>query len=223
MELKSINWFALAGGILMLILVALSIFTPWWILKIGTGNGLATINADPFYTNFSFLGLNLVVPILFAINVGIMALFAISGIILIIYTFKPNRDYSKHLLSYGWKRPIYTFVGFFATLTIILYVLPMIINTTKGTSMLPVPIMPLIGTTVMQLPTSMLGSGSGSSGIQIGVTVITAFTYTFYLGMAAAVLGIMARIYHSRIAPKMVVARQSVPLIPVAPVSQPTQ
>jgi len=219
MELKTINWFALAAGILMLVLVVLSVFTPWWILQVGTGNGLATINAGPFYTNFSLLRLSFVIPILFAINVGIMALFAVSGITFIIYTFKANRGYSKHLLSYGWKRPLYTFVGFLVTLVVILYGLPMIINMTRGTSMVPVPITPLMGKTVMQLSSSMLGGGSGTGGIQIGVTVITAFTYTFYLGIAATVLGILARIYHRRIAPEKVVATPSVPVTP-ATVSQ---
>jgi len=216
MELKTINWFALAAGILMLILVALSVFTPWWILQVGTGHGLATVNAGPFYTNFSFLKLNFVIPILFAVNIGIMALFAVSGIMFIIYTFKANRDYSKHLLSYGWKRPLYTFVGFFATLMVILYVAPTIINAAKGTAMLPVPIIPLVGTTVMQLPTSLFGGSNGSGGIEIGVTVITAFSYTFYLGLTAAALGITARIYHRRIAPEMVLALPPIPLNPTS-------
>ena len=197
---KAINWFALAAGALMLVVVVLSIFTPWWKLQIGSGSGLVTFNANPFYTNFGVLGFNFVIPILLALNIGIMVLFAVSGVIFIIYSVKPTKKYSKHLLSYGWKRPLYTLIGFMVTIMVILYAVPVIINTMAHTSTIPVPIVPLMGSSVTQLPNGIFG---GSNSIQIGITVITAFEYTFYLGAAATVPGIIARIYHRRIASNM--------------------
>ena len=76
---------------------------------------------------------------------------------------------------------------------VMLYVVPDVINTVARNSMVPVPLVPLIGSSVMQLPSGIFGN---SNSIQIGITVVTAFEYTFYLGLAATVLGIMARIYH---------------------------
>ena len=193
---KTMNWFALAAGALMLVVVILSMLTPWWKLQIGSGSGLVTINANPFYTNFGVLRLNFVIPILFALNIGIMVLFAVSGVVFIIYSVKPAKSYSKQLLSYGWKRPLYTVIGFIVTMIVILYVVPDIINTMAHASMVPVPIAPLMGSSVIQLPSGMFG---GSNSIQIGVTLITTFEYTFYLGLVATALGIVARVYHGRI------------------------
>jgi len=214
-----LNWFALAAGILMLVVVVLSIFTPWWKLQIGTGNGLAAVNANPFYTNFSVLRLNLVIPILFAINIATTALFTASGVIFIIYSFKPTKSYSKHLLSYGWKRPLYTIIGFIVVMMVILYVAPDVINSMAHTSAVPVPLVPLIGSSVIQLPSGMFGN---SNSIQIGITVITTFEYTFYLGVAAAALGIVARIYHRRMVSNAVVSPPAVVATPTL-ASQPVQ
>jgi hypothetical protein len=209
----------------MLVVVALSIFVPWWKLQIGSGAGFVTINANPFYTNFAVLHLNFVIPILFAVNIATMALFTASGIIFIIYSVKPVKSYSKHLLSYGWKRPIYTLVGFIVVVMLIIYVAPDIVNTMAHTSMIPVPIVPLLGSSVIQLPRNILGS---SSSIQIGITAITTFEYTFYLAVVATGLGIAARIYHRRIVVKAVISPPAAVPTPTqastpAPGSQPTR
>ena len=201
--LKTMNLFALAAGVLMLIVVVLSIFVPWWKLQIGSGTGLMTVNANPFYTSFGLLKLTFVIPILFAINVGTIALFTASGVIFIIYSFKPRKSYSKHLLSYGWKRPLYTIIGFIIVIMIVLYVVPDVINSMGHTSAVPVPLAPLMGSSVIQLPSGFFGN---SNSIQMGITVITTFEYTFYLGVAAAVLGIVARIYHRRMVSNPVVS-----------------
>jgi len=214
-----LNWFALAAGALMLVVVALSIFTPWWKLQIGSGTGFVAVNANPFYTNISLLKLNFVIPILFAINIATIALFTASGVIFIVYSIKPTKSYSKHLLSYGWKRPLYTIIGFIVVIMVILYVAPDVINSMGHTSTVPVPLVPLIGSSVIQLPSSMFGN---SNSIQIGITVITTFEYTFYLGVAAAALGIVARIYHRKVISNAVVSPPAVVATPTL-ASQPVQ
>jgi hypothetical protein len=195
---RVVNWFGLASGVLMLVVVCLSVFTPWWQLQIGSN--LATINANPFYTNFGFLGLNFVIPILFAIGIGLMVLFTISGALLIVYSAKPTKSYGKELLCYGYKPPIYIVVGFIVGLVIVAYVIPGIFNViSKGQLNIATPIFPLIGTSTTQLPAGMFGSSGGAS-IQIGVTLTAAFQYTFYLAVVAAALAIAARVDHRRIA-----------------------
>ena len=207
---SSINWFALVSGVLMIVVVGLSFFTPWWQLKIGSN--LVTINADPFYTNFGALGLNFVIPILFAINIGATALFVISGALLILYSVQPLKSYGKELLCYGYKRPIYTLISFVVFLTLTVYAVPAVINTVSGGQVdLASPIFPLIGTSTVQLPTGMF---SGSSAAQVGVSVVTAFQYTFYLAVVATALAIVARLYHKRI------VKSQVPITPETPIVQ---
>ena len=195
---RLINWFGLVAGVLMLVVVSLSFFTPWWQLQVGSN--LATVNADPFYSNFGVLGLKFVVPILLALNIGTMVLFVISGALLILYSIKPLKSYGKELLCYGYKRPIYTIIGFIIVLTLIAYVVPGIINAISGgQANLASPLFPLIGTSTIQLPTGIF-SGSSSNSIQVGISVITSFQYTFYLAVAATILAIIARFYHRIIA-----------------------
>ncbi len=196
---RVVNWFGLSGGVLMLVVVCLSVFTPWWQLRIGSN--LVTINANPFYTNFGILGLNFVIPILFALNIGAMVLFTIGGVLLVLYSVKPKKNYAKDFLCYGYKRPIYTVVGFVVGLVILAYLIPGIAGAvSRGQLNIATPAFPLIGSSTMQLPTSMF-SGSSSASIQIGVTLTAAFQYTFYLAVVAAGLAIVARFFHRRIVP----------------------
>jgi hypothetical protein len=194
---ENTNWFGLVCGIAMLLDVCLSTFTPWWQLQIGKNPVLITINANPFNTNFGVLSANFIIPILFAINIGITVLFAISGVLLIVYSLNPKISYAKELLCYGYKRPIYTVVGFVVSLLLFAYVIPSIVNSAGAN--VSAPLFQLIGTSIIQLPTSMFGVS-----MRIGVTVSAAFQYTFYLAVAATALAIVARLYHrklSKVAP----------------------
>jgi len=189
---KTVNLFGLAGGILMVAVVCLSIFTPWWKLQIGGGTTFATINANPFCTNFGFLGLDFIIPLLFAINIGTMALFVASGAFLIVYSVNPSKSYSEQLLCHGYKRPIYTVVGFIVTLIIIAYLLPFVLSMVSGLNM-SVPLFQLMGTSILHLPSNIF-----ANSLQIGVTVTAAFQYTFYLAVIATALAITARVYHRK-------------------------
>jgi hypothetical protein len=185
------NWFALAAGVLMFATVASSLSSPWW--KVQVGSGLLTVNIDPFFTNFNILGVSYVVPILFALNVGTAALFIAGGIALIVYTVKPVESYSKHLLSFGWKRPLYVTVGFIAILALFLHVAPIAVNAMAHSIIAPTPIVPLMGSSTIQLP-----SGISEVPAQVTITAAATFTYSFFLGVATAVLSVAARIHHRR-------------------------
>jgi len=185
------NWFALATGALMLVTVASSLSSPWW--KAEIGSGLMTVNADPFCTSFKVLGVSYVIPIISAINVGLAALFVASGMALIIYTIKQEKGYSKHLLSFGWKRPLYVVVGFVAMLALSLYVAPLVVNAIARSVVAPTPIVPLTGLSMIRLPNNVLNIPA-----QVSITVTTTFTHSFFLGVVAAALSIAARAYHRR-------------------------
>ena len=103
MQLKKINWFGLVGGILILVVLAVSIYFPWWQLIIG--ENLLKVNASPVNTNFGLLGTQFTVPIIWALNIGSILTFLTSGIIMLIYSLVPTRSYSKDLLSFAYKKP----------------------------------------------------------------------------------------------------------------------
>jgi len=185
------NWLALATGVLMLATVASSLSSPWWRAEIGLD--LITVNADPFFTSFEVLGVSYVIPIIFAINIGLTALFVASGVALIIYTIKQEKSYSNHLLSFGWKRPLHVFIGFVVVLVLSLYATPLVVNAIARDVVAPTPIAPLMGASTIQLPNNILNIPA-----QVSVTMTTTFTHSFFLGAATAALSIAARAYSRR-------------------------
>ena len=58
-----INWFGLAGGIATILLIAVSMFVPWWQLTVG--DSIVAAGVSPIYTNFSLIGNSFTVPLLF--------------------------------------------------------------------------------------------------------------------------------------------------------------
>jgi len=185
------NWFALATGALMLVTVASSLHSPWWRAEIGSG--LITVNADPFYTSFKVFGVSYVIPIIFVLNVGLTALFVASGIALVVYTIEQEKGYSKHLLSFGWRRPLYVVVGFVAVLVLSLHVIPLVVNTIARAVEVSTPMVPLMGSSIIRLPSNVLNIPA-----QVSITVTTTFTHSFFLGVATVALAITTRACHRR-------------------------
>ena len=186
------NWFALIASILMFATVASSLSSPWWKMRIGSD--LVTVNADPFFTSFNILGVYYTIPIIFALNVGAAALFIAGGIALIVYTVKPDESYSKHLLSFGWKRPLHVTIGFIGILALSLYAIPIAVDAIAPGVKVPTPIAPLAGSSTIRLSSSI-----SNIHAEVAITATATFTHSFFLGVAATVLSIAARIYHRRI------------------------
>jgi hypothetical protein len=184
------NWFALISGVLMFATVISSKFSPWWRVQIGSD--LITVNVDPFFTSFNVLGTISVIPLISALNIGAAALFIASGIALTVYAIKPAEKYSKHLLSFGWRRPLEVVFTFIAALASSLYVAPTVINMMAHSTVASTPIVPLIGSSIIQLSLSSFLNVS----TKVTIPATATFTQSFFLGAAAAVLSILARIYH---------------------------
>ena len=182
MKTKQLNWFALIGGILILLLIPISIYFPWWQLIIG--KNLITINASPVNTNINFIGTQFSAPLIWAMNLTGILTFLASGIIMLIYALIPTKPYSKDLLSFGYRKALYT---------IILYLAGLLVMTFATQSFLGKGI-PITGTTNLALPSSM------TMGANISVLVSSTFQWPFYLGVVAAGLCLTARVYHTRLA-----------------------
>jgi len=187
-----INWFGLVGGIITLLVVLASLYIPWWQITVRavgeTIEGeLVKAGFSSLNTNISILGENLTVPpLLWAANLTALLLLATSGAIMILYSLMPAKPYSKHLLGYAYKKPLFSVIFF----TIPLVAIPLIVQT-----FLDVQI-PVSGTATIALPTGLIGTG-----ISIGFLVSTGFLWPFWLLIVGAGFCIAARIYHRKFTP----------------------
>ena len=181
--LTKINWFGLAGGATTIVVIAVSLFYPWWQLTVG--DDLLKANASPVNTNFGFLDTSFTIPFIWALNiVSILTLLA-SGIAMIVYSIIPRKPYSEHLLGFGYKKPLFTLLFFVVGLLVITLILQAILSIN----------VPLMGSTTSTLPLPL------ASGITISVLMSAAFQWPFWLAVVAAALCIAARLYHKKVAP----------------------
>jgi hypothetical protein len=178
-----VNWFGIAGGTLVLLIVAISLFTPWW--QLVAGEDLVKANVSPVYTNFDFMGLAFTIPLLLALNISTMILLIAGGTAMLIYSFKPSASYSERLLNFGYKKPLYSLVIF----TIGLFAITLIIGYLFGFSI------PLIGSKSVTLPSNL------TQGTTVNVPLATSFGFPYVLVIAASTLCIAAKLVHKRIDP----------------------
>jgi hypothetical protein len=176
-----INWFGLAGSVAIFVLIVVSLFISWWQLTVG--DDLVKANASPIYTNFNFVGDSFTIPLLLALNIGSAISLAAGGIAILVYSVRPAGSYSKRLLGFGYRKPLYSVVLFVIGLVIITFIV-------KSVFSLEVP---LVGSSIVTLPQSM------TQGTTVSVPLSAVFLWPFWLAVAAAGLCIAARLYHSRI------------------------
>jgi hypothetical protein len=192
LQFKQINWFALVGGILILVLLLVSFYFPWWQLIIG--DNLFKVNVSPVNTNFSLLGTQFIIPLIWALNLGSIVTFLISGIIMVIYSFIPMKSYSKDLLSFAYKKPLYAVIICVVGLLIITFAMRVALGISVH----------LTGTGTVIVPSSL------TIGFNISVASLSAFHWPFWLAIVAAGLCIAARVYHRKLVqtPKQILQQQ---------------
>jgi hypothetical protein len=179
---RTINWFGLAAGITTLVLVIVSALMPWWQLTVG--NNFINVYASPIVTNFGFYGAQFTLPLLWAWTLSNILLFTVGGIIMLIYSLFPTKSYSKDLLCFSYKKPLYGFLSFVVGLAVIVLV--------AGFFDLGIP---LVGSADvnLSLPSFIPLSASISS------TVTAMFLFPFYFAIAVVGLCVAARVYHGRL------------------------
>jgi hypothetical protein len=181
MDLRSINWLALVAGILVLVLIPLSFISPWWQLTIG--ENLLTVKSSPVNSYFGFMATNLVVPLLWALNLTVILFLLASGVAMLIYSFVAAKPYSKDLLDFAYRKPLYMVIFFVAGLIGTILVLQAALKLD----------IPLMGTSNITLPSSL------TNGADVSVVVVAGFGWAFWLAVAAAAMCIAARIYHRKL------------------------
>ncbi len=183
---KKFNYIALTAGILTILLIAASFFVPWWQLSIGNP-AIAQANFSPVNYNFTLFNTMLTVPLIWAINLATLLTLLAGGIALLIYSIFPNKSFSKPLLGFGYKKPLYAVILFLLGLTVTYISITLF----TGISF------PLVGVSKLGLPSSII-----STGLNISVSVTAGFGWTFFLSIVVVALCITARLYHRKIEPQ---------------------
>jgi hypothetical protein len=180
---RNINWFGFAAGIVTLIVLVISLFIPWWQLTVG--DNLMKVNASPVNTNFGLFGTQFTLPLISALNIVSVLTFTTSGIFMLFYSLTPTKSYSKQLLGFSYKKPLFSLITFVSGLLII----------TSIVGFLNVHV-PIVGSTTLTLPSNL------TMGANINASVSGSFQLPFWLAMIAAALSIVARLYHGRVVHK---------------------
>jgi MFS family permease len=190
------NWFGLVTGVLVL---ALPFLGPWWIGRVGTG--AMEIALSPFDVNMSLVGQPVQSSLVSLFLLAAKITFVIAGIFMILASLLPKRWWSKRLFRFGVMKPFWSVLSlliiFVVGALIFNYALPGLLSGAfSGAG---------AGNAVVQINMPYI-SGTAVSTIQIGNTAtITApitfsLTGIFWLAVATAILGIVARIYHRSLA-----------------------
>ena len=103
---------------------------------------------------------------------------------MIAYSLLPAKPYSKHLLGFAYKKPLFA---------VIFFVIPLIAVSLLLQSLVGIGI-PLNGTSNIAIPIGLMGAG-----ITISFLVTAGFLWPFWLAAVAAGLCLAARIYHKRL------------------------
>ena len=181
---KNINFLALIAGISTLILIVVSIFVPWWQLVVGDP-AIASVNVSPVNLNLDLLGNFVTIPIIYALNIACALTLASGGIVMLIYSLKPNKSYSNKLLGFGYKKPLYALILFVIGVFAISYLVQRFSGFT----------FPLIGSGSLSLP-----QGMAPDGVSINVAVSAGFGWPFYFAIVVSGLCVAARFYHRKVA-----------------------
>jgi len=180
MEVKKINWPGLADGLatLALVIFSLSYASPWWHLTVGQQLGEA--NVSPLNFNFTLFGASMTPPIAWFLNISCQLSLIASAVAMLISSFASNKEYSKNLINFAYKKPLIVIIIFLIFLSIAIYI--------AGT-LLQINV-PLSGSTITTLD-------AGPTTIDVPIT--TEFTWIFWLAIAAAILCIAAKLYHKKL------------------------
>ncbi len=181
--LTKFNWFGLVGGATTILVIVVSLVYPWWQLTVG--DDLMTINASPVNMNLGYLDTSFTIPFIWALNIVSILILLASGIAMLIYSIIPRKSYSKHLLDFGYKKPLFTVLFFVIGLVVAMIILQVDLSIN----------VPLMGSTTSTLPIPLV------SGITLSLLLTAAFQWSFWLAVVAAALCIAARLYHRKVVP----------------------
>jgi hypothetical protein len=192
LHLKNVNWFALVGGALVIVLAVSSMYVPWW--QITVGQTLVTIGLSPVNLSTNIVGYNVILPIIAAIGWMFMAMLVSAGIVLIIYSIMPSKPYSKRLLGFAYKKPLGTLIAFIVLLLLITNAGTILGMIARPSNFSAADLnIPWFGAKTLRVPSSI------AQDTIRGIAVSAQLEWTFWLAVAAAALCVGARLYHKKL------------------------
>ncbi len=194
---KNVNWFALVGGVLTLVLVVSSLSVPWW--QITVGQTLVRVGLSPVHVSTNIVGYDVAFPIIAAIGWMFTVMLVSVGIVLVVYSVVPTKPYSKRLLGFAYKKPLGILITFIILMLLVTNAGTMIGTMIIGTMLRPSTMsgadlnVPWSGAKTLQLPTSV------AQGTVHGIAVSSEVEWTFWLAVTVAALCVTARVYHKKL------------------------
>jgi len=184
MSLKKVNWFGLAGGIMLLVIVLLALVyaSPWW--QASAAQGVVQADFSPLSYSISILGESVKIPLFWFLNLTSLLFLASSAIAIIVYSLLPDKSYSKHLLGFAYLKPLIILIVFVVVLFVATYLATFLANMFVAGSI------PLMGSASFNI---------NADEMTMEIPITTGFTWVFVLAIVAAVLCVVARFYHRKI------------------------
>ncbi|KXA91674.1 hypothetical protein AKJ57_00240, partial [candidate division MSBL1 archaeon SCGC-AAA259A05] len=191
MRMRSVNWFGVAAGVLMLLVPFLG---AWWCAEVGAE--ALKLELSPFYYHVSILEQPLTSSLVGYFILAAKLTVIIGGSLMIVGSLKTDKWWGKKLMRFGAMKVLW----FLVMLLILLIAGTFFIN-----NFLPDLIGGRGGNVEIQIPYII---GTSNSVIQSeNVTVVAptsaSLTPSFWVAVLTAFLGIVARIYHGRIEKRM--------------------
>ena len=180
-QLNKMNYVGLVAGGTILALIALSFVVPWWSLVVG--DNLVEAKVSPVNTNFNFVGDSFTIPLIWALNIGSIISLAAGGVAMLFYSLKPAEPYSKRLLDFAYKKPLYSVVFFIIGLFATTFLVNSLFNFE----------VPLLGSITSVMPTDM------TQGANVSIVMTAEFIWPFWVALISAALCIAAKFYHKKI------------------------
>lgn len=175
------NWVGIIAGATIIVVLVASFVVPWWHLIVG--DNLVEAKVSPVNTYFNFVGDSFTIPLIWALNIASIISLAAGGITMLVYSIKPEETYSKRLLDFAYKKPLYSVVFFLVGLFATTYLVKSLFSFE----------VPLIGSITSVMPSDM------TQGATVSILMTAEFIWPFWIALIAAALCIVAKFYHKKI------------------------
>jgi len=186
-DFSKANWPGVLGGLLLIILP----FTgSWWEMHVGTG--AFDVALSPFTTEILMFGEFVLSPLLYWMNIAFTILMLLFGILLltgsICFANEKYRLTADIIIKSNSRKPLYLIIVFTIGLAIVSWYMGQMLLVSGFTGDFPI----LMGE----------GSASMASGIfTIIVPVSLGLSTSYWIGLVAAVIAIIAGFYQMKINP----------------------
>lgn len=185
--MKTVNWFGVAAGALMLILPFLG---AWWQMEVGIE--AVKLELSPFYYHMSILEQPLTSPLIGYLILAAKLTVIVGGVLMIIGSLITGRWWGRKLMRFGAMKVLW----FLVMLLILLVVGAFFLN-----NFLPSMIGGAERNLEIQIP-YIIGTSNSiiqSENVDLVAPTRASLTPSFWTAVLTASLGIAARIYHGKV------------------------